>query len=64
MAPVIEVTRETLLARRTEILGSLDIADYEEFRRRLALGLLSDAEWAELDELEAIAFLLGDDVTE
>lgn len=60
MAPVIEVTRESLLARREVILGALDIPDFDEFRRRRDLGVLSDVEWAELDELEAIAFLVGD----
>lgn len=60
MAPVIDVTREELLARRDEILRriELDEAGFEEAR---ATRSLSSEEWEAKEELEEIEFLLGAD---
>ncbi|WP_431866536.1 hypothetical protein [Microbacterium paraoxydans] len=61
MAPVIDVTREELLARREEILSriELDKASFEEAR---ATRSLTSEEWEAKEELEEIEFLLGADV--
>lgn len=61
MAPVIEVTTEQLVERQTELLHELSLASYDEFRGRARLGILTDREWAARDELDSIAYLLGED---
>lgn len=60
MAPVIEVTREELLARREQILSSLGI-QLEEFYQRAEASELGGAEWAARDDMDTIAFLLGEE---
>ena len=59
MAPVINVTPEALLERRTEILRTLG---YEamEFRKIVESGTLTGDEWLVVGEFEAIEFLLGE----
>lgn len=59
MAPVIEVTREELLARRDAILARLGIT-LEEYLRRAAGSELSGEEWDVRDDLDSIAFLLNE----
>ena len=59
MAPVIEVTREDLLARRDAILGRLGLT-LEEYLRRAADSELSGEEWDVRDDLDSIAFLLNE----
>jgi hypothetical protein len=51
--------RDKLRARREEILGELDMT-IEQFRELAATVTLSGAELDRLEELEEIAFLLGD----
>ena len=62
MAPVVEISRSSLLERRESILRSigLSLTDFEE---RVRLHLLSDNEWAVRDELDGITFLLGEEPT-
>ncbi|MCS5732388.1 hypothetical protein [Herbiconiux daphne] len=59
MAPVIEVTRDSLLARRSAILARLDLSE-SEFWAVNATRTLSSDEWEAKEELEEIEFLLGD----
>lgn len=61
MAPVIELTTEQLTARRDELLASLRLASYDEFRERAGAGVLTDREWAIRNELDSLAYLLGED---
>lgn len=60
MAPVIDTTREALLERRSEILESLGL-DEGALAELSAGSTLSGEEWEAKEELEAIAFLLGED---
>lgn len=60
MAPVIDVTREALLARRTEILRRIEL-DQAGFEKARATRSLSSEEWEAKEELEEIEFLLGAD---
>ena len=60
MAPVIDVTREELLARRAEILRRIEL-DEGEFELAAATRTLSSEEWEAKEELEEISFLLGDE---
>lgn len=60
MAPVIDVTRDELIARRDEILRRIEL-DEAEFERARATRSLSSEEWEAKEELEEIAFLLGVD---
>lgn len=60
MAPVIDVTREALLARRNEILRRIEL-DEAEFERARVTRSLSSEEWEAKEELEEISFLLGAD---
>lgn len=60
MAPVIQLTEEELRSRFTSILASLGLASYDEFRERVEKKLLQDREWAARDELDSIAYLLGE----
>lgn len=60
MAPVIDVTREELLARRAEILHRIELSE-EEFENVRATRSLSSEEWEAKEELEEISFLLGAD---
>lgn len=59
MAPVIEVTREHLLARRDAILDRLGLT-HQEYLRRAADSELSGEEWDVRDDLDSIAFLLNE----
>lgn len=61
MAPVIELTTEQLVARRDEILHSLALATYGDFRSRAQGGVLTDREWGLRNELDSLAYLLGED---
>jgi len=60
MAPVISTSRVGLLARRKAILGRLEL-DEHEFSERLSLHSPTADEWEAKEELDAIAFLLGED---
>ena len=59
MGPLIEVTREVLLARRDEILARLGVS-WDEYLRRARENELSADEWDVRDDLDSIAFLLGE----
>ena len=61
MAPVIQLTTEQLLARRDELLADLRLDSYEQFRERAANGILNDREWGLRNELDSVAYLLGED---
>lgn len=56
----VPVTRDELTARRGRILASLGVTR-EEFDRRVEAGSLLGDEWYAAEDLEEIAFLLGDD---
>jgi hypothetical protein len=60
MAPVINVSREDLIARREEILDRIEL-DETEFEEARATRSLSSEEWDAKEELEEIDFLLGAD---
>lgn len=60
MAPVIDVSRDELIARRTEVLCRIELSAIEFERARETRSLSSD-EWEAKEELEEIAFLLGDE---
>jgi hypothetical protein len=60
MAHVVEVTRAELLERRRQILEKVG-ADLETFVERSRSFSLVGDEWDAWDELQNIAFLLGDD---
>lgn len=61
MAPlVVTETRESLVARRAAILESLGMT-LDEFRRLEGTRTLTGEEWEAREELDEIAFLLGDD---
>lgn len=57
---MIQLTEEELRSRFTSILASLGLASYDEFRERVEKKLLQDREWAARDELDSIAYLLGE----
>jgi hypothetical protein len=59
MAPVIDVTRDALVARRDEIYAALGMSP-EEFKDAMRTRTLSGEEWEAKEELESIAFLLAD----
>jgi len=58
MAPVQEMTRDSLVARRTEILARLQMTR-DELAAKIATSSLSADEWDAKDEIEGIEFLLG-----
>ncbi|MDQ1130256.1 hypothetical protein [Microbacterium sp. SORGH_AS_0888] len=60
MAPVIDVSREKLLARRVEILRRIELNE-SEFEAARATRSLSAEEWEAKEELDEIEFLLGAD---
>lgn len=60
MSPVIDVTREELIARRARILGSLGLT-LDEYLSRAEANELSGLEWDVRDDLDTIAFLLGEE---
>ncbi|MCS0498581.1 hypothetical protein [Protaetiibacter mangrovi] len=62
MAPVMDVSRDALLGRRQAILTSIGF-DEIELRKRDATTTLSEDELDAKEELDAIAFLLGEDDT-
>jgi hypothetical protein len=59
MAPVIEVTRESLVARRKSILERLGLNE-SEFWEIKSTRTLSSEEWDAKEELDEIEFLLGE----
>lgn len=61
MAFVIKLSTEQLIARREELLAELHLDSYEQFRARAARGILSDREWSLRNELDSVAYLLGED---
>jgi predicted NodU family carbamoyl transferase len=62
VADVVDVSTEELLARRAEILKELGGSDtWAELRARFAEDDIQDSEWKFVGELQAIAFLLGED---
>lgn len=61
MAPMVDVAEDQLVARRDEILHSVGLETYAEFRERSREQVLSDREWGARDELDSIAYLLGED---
>jgi hypothetical protein len=60
MAHVIDVTRDSLVERRRSILASLGL-DEDGFREVEATRTLTGEEWEAKEELDAIAYLLGED---
>lgn len=60
MTRVEQATREGLLARREQLLEAYGTT-LEEFAARAQQYALVGPEWEAWDELEKIAFLLGDD---
>jgi hypothetical protein len=60
LAPVIDVTRDKLLKRREELLEHLGMT-LDEFSELASTRTLSGDEWEAMEELDGIAFLLGDD---
>ncbi|GAA0485447.1 MAG: hypothetical protein ABS61_02150 [Microbacterium sp. SCN 70-18] len=60
MAPVIDVSRDELLARRVEILRRIDL-DESGFELAHTTRSLSTEEWEAKEELDEIEFLLGAD---
>lgn len=60
MSPVIEVTRDELISRRGRILSALGLT-LEAFYAREAASELSGPEWDARDDLDTIAFLLGEE---
>lgn len=61
MAPVMQLSTEQLLARRQQLLEELRLDSYEAFRERAAKGILTDREWGLRNELDSVAYLLGED---
>lgn len=61
MSPVLTVTRDELVARRERVLAELGMTG-EEFIEFAATHSLDGKEWEALEELESIAFLLGEDI--
>lgn len=63
MAPaVVTVRREDLVARRQRILERLGMS-LDEFKNVAATSVLTGDQWDALEDLENIAFLLGEDAT-
>ena len=60
MAPVIDVSRDELIARRAAVMRRIELSASEFERARETRSLSSD-EWEAKEELEEIAFLLGDE---
>ena len=60
MTPVIDVSRDELIARRTEVLRRIELSESEFERVRETRSLSSD-EWEAKEELEEISVLLGDE---
>ncbi|MCC6854425.1 MAG: hypothetical protein IT189_00045 [Microbacteriaceae bacterium] len=58
MAPIIDVTRIDLEARRNEILDELGLTT-DEFNEVVLTRTLTSDEWDAKEELDAIDFLLG-----
>jgi hypothetical protein len=59
MAPVVTVTREELEARRRTLLAELGIS-LDDFERLAATRTLTGREFDVQEELDEIAFLLGE----
>lgn len=62
MAPIIDTTRDGLLERRAVILAALGL-DEEALTELSMSSTLSGEEWEAKEELEGIAFLLGEDTS-
>lgn len=60
MAPVKTVTRDQLIEHRESILSQLGL-DLDEYLRRASASELSGPEWSVREDLDTIAFLLGED---
>ena len=60
MAPVITLTKDRLVARQNELLAQLRLGSYEAFREMARERRLTDQGWAVRDELDSIAYLLGE----
>lgn len=60
MAPVITIEERDLIERRDALLRDLGLTSYAEFRREAHARPLSDRAWALRDELDSIAYLLGE----
>lgn len=60
MAPVIDVSRDELLARRIDVLRRIELSE-SEFERARETRSLSSEEWEAKEELEEITFLLGEE---
>ncbi len=58
MAPIVDVTRTDLEARKNEILDELGLTA-EEFNEVVLTRTLNSDEWDAKEEIEAIDFLLG-----
>lgn len=61
MAPVIDITTEALEQRQRELLASVGLKSYDEFRERARAGILSDREWGIRNSLDSVLYLLGED---
>ena len=60
MAPLTTVTPEALIAQRQQILDRLGIS-LDEYLERAEKSELSGEEWEVREDLDGIAFLLGED---
>jgi hypothetical protein len=60
MAPVIDTTKEILVERRRLIFERLG-TDAKQFAELSATSTLTGEEWEAKEELDGIAFLLGDE---
>lgn len=61
MAPVIELKRRDLEARMLDLLCEVGLTHYDEFVARSKRRAFTDADWAIRDEVDSIAYLLGED---
>ncbi|GAB3754727.1 hypothetical protein GCM10027591_03610 [Zhihengliuella somnathii] len=61
MTPVVSVTEAELVDRQRELLERVRLTTYAEFRQMAAEHRMTDEAWAVRDELDGIAYLLGED---
>lgn len=61
MTPATTVTVAELVERQRELLGRVRLTSYAEFRQMAAEHRMTDEAWAVRDELDGIAYLLGED---
>ena len=57
---MIDISRDELIAHRTEVLRRIELSESEFERARETRSLSSD-KWEAKEELEGISFLLGDE---